>query len=145
MIKKFLVLFIMVWLQTNAQRTAIDSLFRVQDYLLEIKSSVNSNESPKKKLEKLNRLIQSASTQKDIFSRNIAKISGNKEETTQLKSSLNFILQSLALYTTDLKRNNMKSAENELKYMNKNISHLVYKIDFHCKMAKIKTEENTHK
>lgn len=145
MIKKCLILFIMIWFQANAQKTVIDSIFGVQDYLLEIRNSVNSNESPRKKLDKLNSLIQSATTQKAIFSRNITKISGQPQEEVQLKSLLNFILQSLVLYETDLKNNNIKSAQNELKYMNKNISNLVYKIDFHCKVAKTKIDENTHK
>lgn len=140
--QKLLFLFLLVSLQTNAQKAAIDSLFIVQNYLSEIRNTVNSKKSHKHKLEKLGSLIQSADTQKAIFNRNITKIAGTTKDTEQLKSSLNSILQSVILYRSDLK-NNYKS-QSEIIFLNKNIPVLVYKIDFHCTRAKIRLEENTH-
>ena len=61
--QKLLFLFLLVSLQTNAQKAATDSLFIVQNYLSEIRNTVNSKKSHKHKLEKLGSLIQSANTQ----------------------------------------------------------------------------------
>lgn len=139
---KLILLFLLISLQANAQKARLDSLSIVRNYLMEIRNAVNSKELPKNKLEKLNRLIKSATSQKAIFNRNITKVIGVAPEAEQLMSTLNFILQSMVLYRSDIKSNH--ESQSETVFLNKNIPVLVYKIDYYSKRAKIRLEENTH-
>lgn len=143
MIKKYLFVFLFVSLQANAQLTKkIDSLFLVKSYLLNIQHTVNSKEESKQKLAKLDNFVKSATAQKAVFNKNIAKIVENKQEIEQLKSSLNFILQSLALYKSDISNN--KSGLSEKKYLNQNIPPLIDKIIFYCKRLEENIKFETH-
>ncbi len=139
---KLILLFLLISLQANAQRPGLDSLSMVRNYLMEIRNAVNSKELPKHKLEKLDRLIKSATSQKAIFNRNITKVIVVALEAEQLMSTLNFILQSMVLYRSDIKSN--YESQSETVFLNKNIPVLVYKIDFYSKRAKIRLEENTN-
>jgi len=136
-------LFFLISFQANSQTSkVVDSLFLVKSYLLEIRTTVNSKEKPQQ-LEKLDRLIKSATTQKDFFNRNIIKILDNKQEMAKLKSSLNFILQSLVLYKSDISNDN--DGFSEKKYLNQNIPPLVDKIIYHCKRYEDKIKFETTK
>jgi len=136
-------LFFLISFQANSQTSkVVDSLFLVKSYLLEIRTTVNSKEKPQQ-LEKLDRLIKSATTQKDFFNRNIIKILDNKQEMAKLKSSLNFILQSLVLYKSDISNDN--DGFSEKKYLNQNIPPLVDKIIYHCKRYEDKIKFATTK
>lgn len=135
-------LFFLISFQANSQTSkVVDSLFLVKSYLLEIRTTVNSKEKPQQ-LQKLDRLIKSATTQKDFFNRNIIKIVDNKQEMAKLKSSLNFILQSLVLYKSDISNDN--DGFSEKKYLNQNIPPLVDKIIYHCKRYEDKIKFETH-
>lgn len=64
---------------------------------MDIHNTVNSKEETKQKIAKLDHFVRSAAGKKEVFNRNIIKIADKKQEIMQLKSSLNFILQSLLL------------------------------------------------
>lgn len=135
-------LFLLTSLQGNAQIAEVDGLYMVRNYLVEIRNTVNAKEPPKHKLEKLDSLIKSANMQKAVFNRNVAKITATPQEAEQLKSALNYILQSMILYRSDIK--NYHESQSEIVFLNKNIPVLIYKIDFYSKRSKTRLEENTH-
>lgn len=136
-------LFLLISFQANSQTSkAIDSLFLIKKYLQNIQNTVNSKEETKQKIAKLDHLVRSATAQKDVFNRNIIKITDSKQEIVQLKSSLNFILQSLVLHKSDIL--NDKDGFSEKKYLNENIPPLVDKIIYHCKRFEEKLEFETH-
>ncbi len=141
-IYRLIFLFLITSIQTNAQIAEVDSLSTVRNYLVEIRNTVNAKELRRHKLEKLGSLIKSAAMQKAIFNRNAVKITATLREAEQLKSALNYILQSMILYRSDIKNNH--ESQSEIVFLNKNIPVLIYKIDFYSKRAKIRLEENTH-
>lgn len=136
MVRRLFLLFLLVSLQTNAQTSkSIDSIFWVKNYLLDIQKTVNSKENHKQKTEKLTVLIRSSTKQKAVFGRNIHLIAPTHQEAEEMKTSLNFVLQSMVLYKSDLKEQPKKPAvTNELAYLNKNITILVHKINHYCKV-----------
>lgn len=122
-----------------------DSLFMVKNYLLDIQNTVNSKENPKQKTEKLTAFIRSAAKQKAVFGRNIHSVAPNNQEAEEMKTSLNFVLQSMVLYKSDLKEKPAKPCgTNEAAYLNKNITILVNKINHYSESVKRKQKENTY-
>jgi len=137
MIKKFsFILLLFSGFAFSQSSKPADSLFLVKNYLLEIQNTVNSKESPKQKIGKLNALIKLVTTQKAVFNRNITKVVKNNDEAKTLKSSLNFILQSMVLHKSDLRVAPKPCGTNEAAYLNKNIPVLVDKIYFYCNQSK---------
>lgn len=80
----------------------IDSLLLVKEYLLDIRKTINTKQSPGQKIEKLTTFIRAATKQKAIFGRNINPIAPTHQEAGDMKTSLNFVLQSMVLYKSDL-------------------------------------------
>lgn len=138
MIKQlFFFLLLLFSVRVNAQTAkGTDSLIMVKNYLLNIQKTVNAKQPEKQKVTKLDSLIRSATKQKAIFERNLNSVVQNKQEAAEMKTSLNFILQSMVLYKTDIKNSQPKSARTEMLYLNKNISILNNKITYYCKSAK---------
>lgn len=142
MLRGLLLLLLLNPVRVQGQTTSIDSLYMVRHYLLQIRNTVNSGESASRKLDKLNVMVRSADRQKNVFSRSVRRLVGDVTDVEQLISSLNFVLQSLVLYRSDLKGNH--TGRSELVFLNRNIPILVYKIDLYCKGVRIRLEENTH-
>ncbi|WP_162796137.1 hypothetical protein [Pedobacter nanyangensis] len=141
--KWLFLLFMLVSLQTNAQISkGMDSIFLVKDYLLHIQKAVNTQQPEKEKIAKLDSLIRLATEQKAVFGRNLSPILKNEQEAREMKTSLNFILQSMVLYRSDLQSNN--KSQSEILYLNKNIPILINKIYFYCKRFQNFREEKTH-
>ena len=122
-------------------RSAIDSLFQVKRFLIEIKQTVNKKQTVKEKTAQLTRIIRLASTQKAVFNRNSVAVVKNQQELTQLKTALNLILQSVILYKEDL--NQKGTSPSESLYLNKNIPIMIDKINYYCKAAEIEWQHNT--
>lgn len=135
MIKNILFLLLLFAVKTYAQTSkSIDSLFMVKSYLLVIQETVNAKKSEKQKIAKLDSLIRLATSHKRIFDRNLNDIVKYEREAKEMKTSLNFILQSMVLYKTDLKSSG--KSPSEILYLNKNIPILVNKIYHYGKFAK---------
>ena len=122
-------------------RSAIDSLFQVKDYLLNVKHCINEEQTGEEKIAQLKQFIKLASSQEAIFERNATAVIKNKKELKQLKTTLHFILQSIILYHEDINQNG--KSPTEILYLNKNIPPLVDKIYYYCKVAEIEWQRNT--
>ena len=143
MIKKAIIVFILLLgnFSLAQNRSAIDSLFQVKDYLLNVKHCINEEQTGEEKIAQLKQFIKLASSQEAIFERNATAIIKNKKELKQLKTTLHFILQSIILYHEDINQNGKSPTESF--YLNKNIPPLVDKIYYYCKVAEIEWQRNT--
>ena len=143
MIKKAIIVFILLLGNFSLAQngSAIDSLFQVKDYLLNVKHCINEEQTGEEKIAQLKQFIKLASSQEAIFERNATAIIKNKKELTQLKTTLHFILQSIILYHEDINQNGKSPTESF--YLNKNIPPLVDKIYYYCKVAEIEWQRNT--
>ena len=143
MMKKAIIVFILLLgnFSLAQNRSAIDSLFQVKDYLLNVKHCINEEQTGEEKIAQLKQFIKLASSQEAIFERNATAIIKNKKELKQLKTTLHFILQSIILYHEDINQNGKSPTESF--YLNKNIPPLVDKIYYYCKVAEIEWQRNT--
>ena len=135
-----IVLFVFSYFSLAQNRNAIDSLFQVKDYLLNVKHCINQGQTVEEKTIQLKRFIKLASSQEAIFERNATAIIKNKKELKQLKTTLHFILQSIILYYQDINQNGKSPTES--LYLNKNIPPLVDKIYYYCKIEKLEEQIN---
>ena len=140
MMKKAIIVFILLLVNFSLaqNRSAIDSLFQVKDYLLNVKHCINEEQTGEEKTIQLKRFIKLASSQEAIFERNATTIIKNKQELKQLKTTLHSILQSIILYYEDITQND--KSPTEILYLNKNIPPLVDKIYYYCKIEKLKVQ-----
>lgn len=145
MIKKAIIVFILLLgnFSLAQNRSAIDSLFQVKDYLLNVKHCINEEQTGEEKIAQLKQFIKLASSQEAIFERNATAIIKNKKELKQLKTTLHFILQSIILYHEDINQNGKSPTESF--YLNKNIPPLVDKIYYYCKIEKLEEQKRTPK
>ena len=143
MMKKAIIVFILLLgnFSLAQNRNAIDSLFKVKDYLLNVKHCINEEQTGEEKIAQLKQFIKLASSQEAIFERNATAIKKNKKELKQLKTTLHFILQSIILYHEDINQNGKSPTES--MYLNKNIPLIVDKIYYYCKVAEIEWQRNT--
>ena len=143
MMKKAIIVFILLLVNFSLaqNRSAIDSLFQVKDYLLNVKHCINEEQTGEEKIAQLKQFIKLASSQEAIFERNATAIIKNKKELKQLKTTLHFILQSIILYHEDINQNGKSPTES--MYLNKNIPLIVDKIYYYCKVAEIEWQRNT--
>ena len=140
MIKKAIIVFILLLgnFSLAQNRSAIDSLFQVKDYLLNVKHCINEEQTGEEKIAQLKQFIKLASSQEAIFERNATAVIKNKKELKQLKTTLHFILQSIILYHEDINQNGKSPTESF--YLNKNIPPLVDKIYYYCKIENRKVQ-----
>ena len=138
-----IVLFVFSYFSLAQNRNAIDSLFQVKDYLLNVKHCINQGQTVEEKTIQLKRFIKLASSQEAIFERNATAVIKNKQELKQLKTTLHFILQSIVLYHEDIKQKGKSPTES--MYLNKNIPLLVDKIYYYCKIEKLEEQKRTPK
>lgn len=145
MMKKAIIVFILLLVNFSLaqNRSAIDSLFQVKDYLLNVKHCINEEQTGEEKIAQLKQFIKLASSQEAIFERNATAIIKNKKELKQLKTTLHFILQSIILYHEDINQNGKSPTESF--YLNKNIPPLVDKIYYYCKIEKLEEQKRTPK
>ena len=145
MIKKAIIVFILLLgnFSLAQNRSAIDSLFQVKDYLLNVKHCINEEQTGEEKIAQLKQFIKLASSQEAIFERNATAVIKNKQELKQLKTTLHFILQSIILYHEDIKQKGKSPTES--LYLNKNIPPLVDKIYYYCKIEKLEEQKRTPK
>lgn len=145
MMKKTIIVFILLLgnFSLAQNRSAIDSLFQVKDYLLNVKHCINEEQTGEEKIAQLKQFIKLASSQEAIFERNATAIIKNKKELKQLKTTLHFILQSIILYHEDINQNGKSPTESF--YLNKNIPPLVDKIYYYCKIEKLEEQKRTPK
>lgn len=94
-----------------------DSMALTCNWLLKVHTSINSKLEKKQKLSDIRSLLEEGKDFHQFFKRKMHLKEG--QESQDLYSQFNFIVQSIILYKTDL--NNNDDAREEVSYLNKNI------------------------
>ena len=142
----FLVLFTTITFAQN--KSDIDSLYQVKNYLLDIRSTVNVKDwNGAQQLIKLEQLIEkgkSYETQFPLWLKTV--IREDSWHSTEMKRQFTLILQTLALYKSDLKmlQNKRPTNQEELEYLNRKIPKLVDTIYYYCKLAEEERLKKIH-
>ena len=142
----FLVLFTTI---TSAQnKSDIDSLFQVKDFLLDIRSTVNVKDwNGAQQLIKVEQLIEKGQryeTQFPLWLKTV--IREDSWHSTEMKRQFTLILQTLALYKSDLKllQNKRPTNKEDLEFLNNSIPKLVDTIYYYCKLAEEERLKRIH-
>ena len=142
----FLVLFATITFAQN--KSDIDSLFQVKNYLLDIRSTVNVKDwNGAQQLIKVEQLIEKGKgyeTQFPLWLKTV--IREDSWHSTEMKRQFTLILQTLALYKSDLKmlQNKRPTNQEELEYLNRKIPKLVDTIYYYCKLAEEERLKKIH-
>ena len=142
----FLVLFTTITFAQN--KSDIDSLFQVKNYLLDIRSTVNVKDwNGAQQLIKVEQLIEKGQryeTQFPLWLKTV--IREDSWHSTEMKRQFTLILQTLALYKSDLKmlQNKRPTNQEELEYLNRKIPKLVDTIYYYCKLAEEERLKKIH-
>lgn len=110
----------------------------------EIRNTVNQNDLDKdKRLQQLKILVKEASEKEKKFKSNLREvILIDNPDYKAMTNSFHLILQSLALYKSDISNNS--DSLSEKKYLNANIPPLIDKIYYHCKIFEERIKSKTH-
>ena len=142
----FLVLFTTITFAQN--KSDIDSLFQVKVFLLDIRSTVNVKDwNGAQQLIKVEQLIEkgkSYETQFPLWLKTV--IREDSWHSTEMKRQFTLILQTLALYKSDLKmlHNKRPTNQEELEYLSRKIPKLVDTIYYYCKLAEEERLKKIH-
>ena len=142
----FLVLFTTITFAQN--KSDIDSLYQVKDFLLDIRSTVNVKDwNGAQQLIKVEQLIEKGKgyeTQFPLWLKTV--IHEDSWHSTEMKRQFTLILQTLALYKSDLKmlQNKRPTNQEELEYLNRKIPKLVDTIYYYCKLAEEERLKKIH-
>ena len=142
----FLVLFTTITFAQN--KSDIDSLFQVKDFLLDIRSTVNVKDwNGAQQLIKVEQLIEKGQryeTQFPLWLKTV--IREDSWHSTEMKRQFTLILQTLALYKSDLKmlHNKRPTNQEELEYLSRKIPKLVDTIYYYCKLAEEERLKKIH-
>ena len=142
----FLVLFATITFAQN--KSDMDSLFQVKVFLLDIRSTVNVKDwNGAQQLIKVEQLIEkgkSYETQFPLWLKTV--IREDSWHSTEMKRQFTLILQTLALYKSDLimLQNKRPTNQEELEYLNRKIPKLVDTIYYYCKLAEEERLKKIH-
>ena len=142
----FLVLFTTITFAQN--KSDIDSLFQVKDFLLDIRSTVNVKDwNGAQQLIKVEQLIEKGKgyeTQFPLWLKTV--IREDSWHSTEMKRQFTLILQTLALYKSDLimLQNKRPTNQEELEYLNRKIPKHVDTIYYYCKLAEEERLKKIH-
>jgi hypothetical protein len=142
----FLVLFTTITFAQN--KSDIDSLFQVKVFLLDIRSTVNVKDwNGAQQLIKVEQLIEkgkSYETQFPLWLKTV--IREDSWHSTEMKRQFTLILQTLALYKSDLimLQNKRPTNKEDLEFLNNSIPKLVDTIYYYCKLAEEERLKKIH-
>lgn len=142
----FLVLFTTITFAQN--KSDIDSLYQVKNYLLDIRSTVNvKNWNGAQQLIKVEQLIEKGQryeTQFPLWLKTV--IREDSWHSTEMKRQFTLILQTLALYKSDLimLQNKRPTNKEDLEFLNNSIPKLVDTIYYYCKLAEEERLKKIH-
>ena len=142
----FLVLFTTITFAQN--KSDIDSLFQVKDFLLDIRSTVNVKDwNGAQQLIKVEQLIEKGQryeTQFPLWLKTV--IREDSWHSTEMKRQFTLILQTLALYKSDLimLQNKRPTNKEDLEFLNNSIPKLVDTIYYYCKLAEEERLKKIH-
>ena len=142
----FLVIFTTITIAQN--KSDIDSLYQVNNFLLDIRSTVNLKKwNGAQQLIKVEQLIEKGKgyeTQFPLWLKTV--IREDSWHSIEMKRQFTLILQTLALYKSDLKmlQNKRPTNQEELEYLNRKIPKLVDTIYYYCKLAEEERLKKIH-
>ena len=142
----FLVLFTTITFAQN--KSDIDSLYQVKNYLLDIRSTVNVKDwNGAQQLIKVEQLIEKGQryeTQFPLWLKTV--IREDSWHSTEMKRQFTLILQTLALYKSDLimLQNKRPTNKEDLEFLNNSIPKLVDTIYYYCKFAEEERLKKIH-
>ncbi len=142
----FLVLFTTITFAQN--KSDMDSLFQVKVFLLDIRSTVNVKDwNGAQQLIKVEQLIEkgkSYETQFPLWLKTV--IREDSWHSTEMKRQFTLILQTLALYKSDLimLQNKRPTNKEDLEFLNNSIPKLVDTIYYYCKLAEEERLKKIH-
>jgi hypothetical protein len=142
----FLVLFTTITFAQN--KSDMDSLYQVKNYLLDIRSTVNVKDwNGAQQLIKVEQLIEkgkSYETQFPLWLKTV--IREDSWHSTEMKRQFTLILQTLALYKSDLimLQNKRPTNKEDLEFLNNSIPKLVDTIYYYCKLAEEERLKKIH-
>ncbi len=142
----FLVLFTTITFAQN--KSDIDSLYQVKNFLLDIRSTVNVKDwNGAQQLIKVEQLIEkgkSYETQFPLWLKTV--IHENSWHSKEMKRQFTLISQTLALYKSDLKtlQNKRPTNQEDLEFLNTSIPKLVDTIYYYCKLAEEERLKKIH-
>ena len=150
MIKKismsFFVLFTSIAFAQN--KSDIDSLYQVNNFLLDIRSTVNVKDwNSVKQHEKVALLYEKAKEYEKQFPKWLKSvIPEDNWHSTKMKRQFTLILQTLALYKSDLKtlQKKLPTNQEDLEFLNNSIPKLVDAIYQYCKLAEEERLKKIH-
>ena len=142
----FLVLFATITFAQN--KSDIDSLYQVKNYLLDIRSTVNVKDwNGAQQLIKVEQLIEKGQryeTQFPLWLKTV--IREDSWHSTEMKRQFTLILQTLSLYKSDLimLQNKRPTNKEDLEFLNNSIPKLVDTIYYYCKLAEEERLKKIH-
>ena len=142
----FLVLFTTITIAQN--KSDIDSLYQLSNYLLDIRSTVNVKDwNGAQQLIKVEQLIEkgkSYETQFPLWLKTV--IREDSWHSTEMKRQFTLILQTLSLYKSDLimLQNKRPTNKEDLEFLNNSIPKLVDTIYYYCKLAEEERLKKIH-
>jgi DNA repair ATPase RecN len=140
---------LLFFLAINAQnKNHIDSLYQVKNYLLDLRSTVIKNDwNTNEQLIKVSQLMEKGKDYEKQFPIWLnAVLHEDSRHYTEMQRQFTLILQTLALYKSDLKAkpNQLPNNLDDLKFLNNSIPKLVHEIYYYCKLAEEERLKNTH-
>lgn len=132
----------------SQNKSDTDSLYQVKKYLLAIKSTVNVKDwNGDLQLKNVGQLIEKGKayeTQFPIWLKTV--INEDSWHYTEMKRQFNLILQTLALYKSDLMAspNKRPTHIDDLDFLNSSIPRLIDAINYSCKLAEEERLKKTH-
>jgi hypothetical protein len=150
MIKKISFVFVLLVtsLMFAQNKNHIDSLYQVKNYLLDLRSTVNSEDwNPKDQLIKVSQLIEKGKGYEKQFPIWLnAVLHKESRHYTEMKRQFTLILQTLALHNSDLKAKPSQRPNNldDLKFLNTRIPKLIDEIYYYCKLAEEERLKKIH-
>lgn len=142
----FLVLFTTITFAQN--KSDMDSLYQVKNYLPDIRSTVNVKDwNGAQQLIKVEQLIEkgkSYETQFPLWLKTV--IREDSWHSTEMKRQFTLILQTLSLYKSDLimLQNKRPTNKEDLEFLNNSIPKLVDTIYYYCKLAEEERLKKIH-
>ena len=142
----FLILFTTITIAQN--KSDIDSFYQVSNYLLDIRSTVNVKDwNGAQQLIKVEQLIEKGKSYETQFPLCLKSvIHEDSWHSTEMKRQFTLILQTLALYKSDLKilQNKRPTNQEDLEFLNSSIPKLVDTIYYYCKLAEEERLKKIH-
>lgn len=129
-------------------KSHMDSLYQVKNYLLDLRGTVIKNDwNTNEQLIKVSQLMEKGKVYEKQFPIWLnAVVHKDSRHYTEMNRQFTLILQTLALYNSDLKAkpNQLPNNLDDLMFLNTSIPKLVHEINYYCKLSEEERLKKTH-